>query len=313
MAQVTRRDFLKAGAKLAALMGLSQTLAPQVAKALEELASGLQPVVWLQGQSCSGCSVSLLNVDMPSIAEVLTGYLSLLFHSSLSVATGEVGMKVMHDTIKQGGYLLVCEGSVPASMPLACKVGGELYTEQLLKAAQNAKAVVAAGACAAFGGIPAAENNLTGATSVSSFLTQSGVRTSVINVPGCPIHPDWMIGTIVHVLKFGMPALDAKGRPIMFYGRPLHEQCPRFADYERENFAGKFGEPGCLFKLGCAGPITHADCSVRLWNSRTNFCINAGAPCIGCASSQFARSSNFSLYTKDRAEEYLKRKGEEEG
>jgi hydrogenase small subunit len=84
----------------------------------------------------------------------------------------------------------------------------------------------------------------------------------------------------------------------MFYKTLVHDQCPRFSDYEREKFARTFGEPGCLFKLGCIGPNTYADCSVRLWNSGTNFCINAGSPCIGCTTEAFARAADFPFYRK---------------
>ncbi len=298
MVQMNRRQFLKYGAQLAAVLGLSETLTPQVAEALAEMAHGTAPVIWLQGLSCSGCSVSLLNSDTDTVAEVLTRYISLRFHSSLMTGTGQVSMDVLKHSIAEKGYVLVTEGAVPAGMPLACRVGGELYTEQLARAAQNASAIITVGACACFGGVPGAENNPTGAVSVPDYLASQKITTPFIRVPGCPAHPDWLVGTIVHVLKFGMPELDKLNRPKMFYGRCLHDQCNRFPDYEREAFATKFGEQGCLFKLGCAGPITYADCPLRHWNSGANYCINAGVPCIGCAAPHFAHKANYPLYTK---------------
>ena len=66
----------------------------------------------------------------------------------------------------------------------------------------------------------------------------------------------------------------------------------------RENFAKTFSDDGCLFKLGCLGPNTFADCTLRYWNSRTNSCISSGAPCIGCASETFASKSAFPFYRK---------------
>ena len=301
MNNMNRREFLALSAKIAALIGLSASATSQVAEALAELSAGTAPVIWLQGQSCSGCSVSLLNASAPPVAEVITQYISLKFHGTLSVATGEVGMEVVRGMIKAGGYFLVAEGAVPAAMPEACSIGGEHYTEQLVAAAQRAKAVVAVGACAANGGIPAAANNPTGSMSVPAYLRKRSVSTPVISVPGCPAHPDWVVGTLVHVLKFGMPALDHNGRPEMFYGKKIHDQCPRFPDYEREKFAKTFGDDGCLFKLGCVGPNTGADCTLRAWNSGVNHCIKAGAPCIGCASEKFALNDSFGFYTKDRA------------
>ncbi len=298
MADMTRRQFLLWGAKLAALMGLETSAIPRVAEALESLATGDAPLLWLQGLSCSGCSVSLLNSEAPGPVEVITGYISLVFHSTLSAATGEVAVEVINRTIERGGYYLAVEGSIPSRMPRACMLGEEPITKQVLRAAKNARTVISMGTCAAFGGIPAAENNPTGAVSVRTFLTNENVTTPVINLPGCPAHPDWVVGTLVHVLKFGVPEVDDLRRPTMFYGRIIHDQCPRFSDYERERFAKTFSEEGCLFKLGCLGPGTHADCTLRLWNGRTNYCIKASAPCIGCASEDFALHASFPFYTK---------------
>jgi hydrogenase small subunit len=297
MTTINRRQFLAWGASFAALMGLDATAIPKVAEALENLAAGEVPVLWLQGLSCSGCSVSLLNSEAPGPAEILTAYISLAFHSTLSAATGEVAVETINGMIEHGGYYLAVEGSMPAGMPTACMLGEEPVTNQVLRAARNAKAVLSVGACASFGGIPAAEGNPTGAVSVQTFLQDQHVAVPLINLPGCPAHPDWIVGTLVHVLKFGMPVLDERNRPVMFYGKIIHDQCPRFADYEREKFAKKFSDEGCLFKLGCLGPVTHADCTLRLWNGRTNYCIKAGAPCIGCASHDFASRKSFPFYT----------------
>ncbi len=298
MSDITRRAFIQLSVKLAAAMGLSASAIPRIAEALDEIRSGTIPVLWLQGLSCSGCSVSLLNSDNPGPLRILTRYLSVLFHSTLSTATGAVGMEIVRNRIDAGGYCLIVEGSVPRGMPGACKMGGDYFTDALLQAAANADSIIAAGACAAFGGIPGAENSPTGAVSAPDFLERNGISTPVIRIPGCPVHPDWLVGTLVHALKFGVPDLDAQRRPRMFFSRLVHDQCPRFADYERERFAKTFADEGCFFKLGCLGPLTHADCSLRLWNSGTNFCINAGAPCIGCAAEDFPQAVSFPLFTK---------------
>ena len=296
--RLNRREFLAFSAKIAAFTGLASTAVPQIVKGLEQLVSQTAPVLWIQAQSCSGCSVSLLNSEYPGPAELLTQYLSLKFHSTLSTATGHVAMDILDTSIKDGGYILVVEGSIPEKMPKACVMGHKLITQQIAQAAKNATAVIAAGTCAAFGGIPAAEGNPTGAASLPDFLAHENIKTPVIALPGCPVHPDWMVGTVVHVLKFGMPPLDEKNRPKAFFSKLVHEQCPRFRDYERENFAKSFSEDGCLFKLGCTGTTTYADCTLRHWNSRTNTCIQAGAPCIGCASEEFALKKDFPFYRK---------------
>lgn len=301
MDAISRRSFLQTSARLTALMGLGVGAIGRIHEALAELASGQASVLWLQGQSCSGCSVSLLDSASLEPFQLLTRYINLSFHQTLSTATGHMAVDTANKIIEQGGYLLVVEGSVPERMPRACMFGGEPFGDQLLRAAKAAKAVVAAGTCAAFGGIPAAEHNATGAAPIPQFLENHGVKVPTILVPGCPTHPDWLVGTLAHLLKFGLPPLDRLGRPLAFFGRLIHDQCPRFSDYERERFAKHFGDEGCLFKLGCLGPLTRADCMVRHWNGGINACIQAGAPCIGCASPQFAARTDFPFYTTERA------------
>ncbi len=303
MNNLNRRSFLELSAKLCAVMGLGASAIPRLAAAAEELASGNAPVLWLQGQCCSGCSVALLDAESISPVKLLTQYINLSFHQTLSTATGQQAVDTVNKMIAAGGYILIVEGAVPAGMPKACEFGGEAFGSQLLRAAKSAKAVIALGTCAAFGGIPAAENNPTGSVSAVQYLKDQGVSTPVILTPGCPCHPDWLLGTVTYVLKMGIPPLDSMGRPKAFYSRLIHEQCERFADYEREKFAKTFGDSGCLFKLGCLGPITHTDCSVRPWNGGVNSCIRAGAPCIGCGGEQFAAKASLPFITKKRATE----------
>ena len=79
----------------------------------------------------------------------------------------------------------------------------------------------------------------------------------VINIPGCPAHPDWIVGTIAHLLAYGQaPALDSYGRPKLFYQKSVHSICPNKQKfYDKAIFAQKLGEEGCLFKLGCQGSV----------------------------------------------------------
>jgi len=300
MPQMDRREFLGIGARAAALFGLGAAAVPRMAGAAETLVRR-PPVLWLQGQSCSGCSVSLLDSDPLGPDRLVTDTISLVFHQTLSAATGHTAVEVVNRAVGEGGYILAVEGAVPSAMPDACRFGPDTFEGQLSRAAAKARAVLAVGACAAFGGIPAAEGNPTGAVSVPAHLRKAGITTPAILVPGCPVHPDWLVGTIVHVLGFGIPPLTELGVPKAFFSTTIHDQCPRFADYEREKFAKSFSDRGCLFRLGCQGPLTKSDCTLRPFNSGTNSCIRSGAPCIGCVSPGFAASAGFPFYTPDRA------------
>ncbi len=294
--KMDRREFLATSVKLAALFGLQASAVGKMAEGLGKVSAGGAPVLWLQGQSCSGCSISLLNTYPRSILRFLTSDIQLKFHQTLSSATGKVAVDAANQTIAEGGYFLVVEGSVPRGIPEACTFAHEPFLDQLRRAANAAKAIIAVGACSSFGGIPAAEGNPTGAESVRTFLKTEKIDKPLVCIPGCPCHPDWLVGTVVHILQFGLPALDKELRPTMFFGKTIHEQCPRFAFWERKQFARNFGDEGCLFKLGCQGPITHADCTVRRWNCGVNDCITSGGACTGCASPDYPRKKDFPMY-----------------
>ena len=131
-------------------------------------------------------------------------------------------------------------------------------------------------------------------------MKQQGIAAPLICVPGCPSHPDWLVGTVVQALKFGLPPrTDGPAAGVFFQ---IHARAVSPLQRLRaRTFARTFGEEGCFFKLGCAGPITYTDCNVRGWNGGVNSCIRAGAPCIGCGGENFCAKAAFPLITKQRA------------
>jgi len=301
MNRYTRRDVLRLGAALATGLGLGAGQDVVLADGLEKILSKQSRVLWLQGMSCTGCSVSLLNAESPSIVQVLTEIISLVYHPNISAAQGECAMKVIDQLIASKDYLLVVEGAVPTSMPEACTIGGRTFADLLTAAIKGAKAVIAAGTCTAFGGITAAEGNPTGAVGVKAFMNQQNIPVEgrLVNCPGCPVHPECLLGTVAYVASKGYPkVMPGLLTPEMFYKHSVHDECPRFHYWEKELFAEKFGDEGCLFKLGCLGPLSHTACPRRQWNSGVNWCIRAGAPCIGCTSEDFAKRRDFPFYRK---------------
>lgn len=254
-------------------------------------------VIWLQAAGCTGCSVSVLNTAYPPMAsilleEVLPGkHLSLRFHPTLMAGAGKKALAALEEatTGEEKTCLLVVEGAIPTKKGYGA-VGEVSLEEHLSSLGAKATAVVALGTCAAYGGIPAAAPNPSGCQGVRELLKKKGVPTPVINVPGCPPHPDWFVGTVAKVLLSGIPPeeeLDDWGRPLLFYRNLIHENCPRRAAFNEGKFAKKPGEAGCLYELGCKGPITYSDCPSRLWNHGTNWCIGNGAPCHGCTQPEF--------------------------
>ena len=300
MKELTRRDFLKMGTMLAAGAGLA-TLRPEVlAQGLEKLFARQVKVLWLQGQSCSGCSVSLLNADNPFILEVVTDLMSLVFHQTISAAQGDMAMKLLDEATAKEDYILVVEGSVPTGMPEACMIGGRPFGELLLAAAKRARYVVGVGTCATYGGMPAAEGNVTGAVGVMDYLKAAGMETKgfVVNCPSCPAHPDAIVGTLAYLAGAGYPEVHPELlTPKMYYAHSTHDDCPRYHYYAKHIFAEKIGDQqGCLFKLGCLGMLSYTECPRRQWNSGVNWCVRAAAPCIGCSHPQFGKRKDFPFY-----------------
>lgn len=297
--RLTRRRFLELCAGSSAALGLSMMKNPEFerlfAQALNEV-----PVIWFQGSGCNGCSVSVLNSFPVSIqdillSEVVSGnHISLRFHNTVMAAQGDLAMSALYDT-ETGPFALVVEGGVPLKADgFYCEVGekdghGIPMTETIERLGKKAIATIALGTCAASGGISASPPNPGEVVGIREFYQQKGITTPVINVPGCPPHPDWFVGTLAQVIMDSPESVkvDEDLRPTAYYSKTIHDQCPRRGQFEAGHFAEKFGDPDCLYLLGCKGPITHADCNDRLWNSKTRWCIEAGAPCIGCAELAF--------------------------
>lgn len=290
--ELSRREFLKLCGGSAIAMGFSDALLAQVVHALEKATEGNPAVIWLQGSSCTGCAVSLLNTVHPSIKEVLLKIISLRFQPNVMAASGDLALRAIEDTAKSGQYYLVVEGSVATKEDGLFTVIGEHQGKGITMAdwtrelGSRAAGVLSFGTCAAFGGIPAAKPNPTGAMGVKDFFRKEKIKTPVINVSGCPPHPDWMVGTLAHLLLYGVPKLDDEGRPVLFFGKNLHENCPFRGYYEEKKFAKYFGDEGCRYELGCKGPFSNADCWLRRWNNGVNWCVQ-NAICLSCVEPGF--------------------------
>jgi hydrogenase small subunit len=299
MAKLSRRDFVKLSAGSTAALGVALLSNPDFEK-LFAAALGEVPVIWIQGASDTGCSESMLNAVGPTIYEALLGpigqkHLSVRFHQTIMAAQGEIAMQALEDTAMTPGYVLVVEGGVPLrDNGIFCTVGergdkGIPLLEHFLNLAPNASAVIALGACAVTGGVPAAAPNVTEIKGLRQIMADESIDTPLINLPGCPPHPDWFIGTVASILIGGLDSveLDKELRPTAFYSRLIHDHCARRAHFNAGIFSKKLGEPYCLYELGCKGPVTYADCPTRLWNNKTSWCVATNAPCAGCASMEF--------------------------
>ena len=295
---LSRRDFLKYCAGITAALGVSELFTlEKVAYALEG-AARKPPLVWLEGQDCAGCTISLLSVTDPTPASLILDKISIRYHESIMAAAGSLAEKAKNEAIKEGGYILVIEGSIPSADDLYCMIGGKPFSETVKEAAERAAVIIAVGACSTFGGIP--KSTPSKGIPVSEFL--SGVKVTdrytcppgktIINLSTCPVHMDHLMGTVVYYLVTKQaPLLDQLGRPKMYFGTSVHDNCRRRAHFDAGNYLTDWNDPSqkewCLLQKGCKGPDTYSDCPVRRWNNGINFCIDCGAPCQGCSEPGF--------------------------
>jgi hydrogenase small subunit len=265
----------------------------------EALAKAKRPsVIWLSFQECTGCTESLTRSHSPTVESLILGAISLDYHHTLMAASGTAAETAREAAMKEfdGKYLLIVDGSIPTKDGgVYSTIAGRTNLDMLQEAAKGAAAIVAVGTCAAFGGIPHANPNPTGAVSVADIIKDK----PIINVPGCPPIPVVITGVLTHYLTFGtIPDLDDKGRPLSFYGDTIHDRCYRRPFYDQGKFAKTFDDEGarngwCLFELGCKGPTTHNACATTKWNQGVSFPIESGHGCLGCSEPDFWDAGSF--------------------
>ncbi|MCW9051836.1 MAG: hydrogenase small subunit [Motiliproteus sp.] len=284
---VSRRSFLKFCTGVAATLGLTGGAAIQMAHAVA--AAKRPPVIWLSGQECTGCTESLLRSSHPTLENLILDLISLDYHEALSAAAGHQAEEARHHSMKEnwGKYVLVIDGAIPMKDGgIYCKIAGKTIIEHVEEAAEGAAAIIAIGSCASWGGVPSAGVNPTGCVGAQELLKGK----TVVNIPGCPPNPYNFLSTVLQLVTFGtLPELDAEGRPKFAYGRLVHENCERRPHFDAGRFALEFGDEGhrkgyCLYKIGCKGPETYANCPAIEFGDVGGgaWPVGVGHPCFGC-------------------------------
>jgi hydrogenase small subunit len=250
----------------------------------------------------------MLQNEFPAVEGVLSEFRETVsFHPTLMDEAGDAAT----GALDAGPDVLVVEGSIPVEIPRAATLGRDErgtpkpIVDWVLELGEAADLVVAVGSCAAYGGLPAAGRHdsddvgadPTGARGLQFDGREPGgvfgpdFRTGrdlpVVNVPGCPAHPEHVLLTLATVLNGHDPVLDEFNRPLPIFGPLVHDDCSLREEYECGNFADDPGDDGCLYEAGCAGVYAYCDDSKRLRNGGTTICRDVGAPCIGCVEPAF--------------------------
>jgi hydrogenase small subunit len=276
----------------------------QTATPIEEI-----DILWLTaGLSCDGDSIALTAATQPSIEELLLGAIPWipkvrLHNPVLAMENGEEFLRHFRLAAekKMGPFILVVEGSIPdetnkkegywASFGTDPVTGQPIPTcDWIDRLAPEAWAVVAAGTCAAYGGIHAMQGNPTGCMGLPDYLGwkwKSKAGIPIVCIPGCPVQPDNLTQTILELLYFAsgrapMFELDDSLRPAALFSQTVHEGCDRGGYYEQADFADELGSRQCIVKLGCWGPVVQCNVGKRGWMGGIGGCPNVGGICIGC-------------------------------
>jgi sulfhydrogenase subunit delta len=169
-------------------------------------------------------------------------------------------------------FLMAKSDNIDGALDVAL-VEGSVSTEkevkELIDIRKRAKAVVAIGICACFGGIQAAfldqkdwKKNFKEVYGDIQMTHTKPCHSKPIDayipvdyyLPGCPIGKEQFLSTFNRILK---------GNPPELYRFPVCVEC-------------KWNENDCLLNrdILCLGPVTRAGCN--------SICINHNLPCVGC-------------------------------
>lgn len=262
---------------------------------------------WLPCGGCGGDTMSLLSAESPDLVELLRLLdLDVLFHPSLSTPSPHEHEELVRALARGERALdvLCVEGAVvrgPGGTGMFDTTRGHPKKDLVAALARVAGHVVAVGTCAAYGGVTGSgeveatglqfHREVKGGFLGAGFTSRSGAP--VINIPGCPAHPESIVAAL-SAIAAGMPLdLDEQQAPVSLYGMRVHQGCTRNEYHEYRIEEREFGERGCLFFfMGCQGPMARGPCNKHLWNRRSSK-TRVGLPCFGCTRPDFPRAFPF--------------------
>ena len=247
-------------------------------------------VVWFQAITCNGNTHSLLSANSNRFELFLNNF-DFIYHPSLTID------KTIEDILENQEKIdfLLIEGSISSNEYIFSLSNNSTKT-LLEKLALKSRYIICVGSCASFGGVHAKFTQHNDIFSVKKSLEKSildNLEHQIINLSGCPVHPEWIFQTLFILKNYGKISLDEQGRPKELYSSLTHHGCTR-NEYFEWKVEGEFGQKeGCLFyDQGCRGPMTHSSCNKILWNEVSSK-TRIGMPCIGCTEADFPRNDMF--------------------
>ena len=262
-------------------------------------------LLWLQGGACSGNTMSFLNAEEPTVVELVTDFgINILWHPSLGLEIGQQVSDLLNDLLagKIPLDILVFEGSLvqgPNGTGTMNYFADRPMIDWIKELSAVTQYTVAIGDCATWGGIPAVPPNPTESIGMqfdrkskggflgANYVSKGGLP--VINIPGCPAHPDWVTQILVAIStgRIKDVLIDDYHRPKTFFTDFVQTGCPNVRNFIQKEDGGFGRRGGCLFyEVGCRGPMTRASCNNILWNRQSSK-TRVNHPCLGCTEPGF--------------------------
>ncbi len=248
-------------------------------------------VLWFQAVTCNGNTHSFLCAN-PSRLELFLNSFDLIYHPSL---TTNSNLLDIIDSEEEIDFLLI-EGAITDNTKFF-SISNYSVKDLLSKLVSKSTYIISVGSCASYGGIHAKfqlNDDVTGVQNSLDKKLKSKLKHPVINLTGCPVHPEWILQTLFIIKSQGKIYLDEEYRPVELYSTLTHHGCTRNEYFEWKVEPEHYGtKEGCLFyNQGCRGPMTKSSCNKILWNG-VNSKTRMGMPCIGCTESDFPRENMF--------------------
>lgn len=245
-------------------------------------------VVWFQAITCNGNTHSFLSANQERFEQFLDNF-EIIYHPSLTI--NKSLEELLSDEINID-FLLI-EGSISKNEKFFSLCHSNTY-EILNTLCSKSKYIISVGSCASFGGVHKKFLENEDIRSVIQALEKKNLEHPVVNLSGCPVHPEWIIQTLFLLNTYKKIALDEQNRPKELYSNLAHHGCTRNEYFEWKVEPSSFGQKeGCLFyEQGCRGPMTHSSCNKILWNDVSSK-TRVGMPCIGCTEADFPRDNMF--------------------
>ncbi|WP_281951731.1 hydrogenase [Nitrosophilus kaiyonis] len=235
--------------------------------------------IWLQGITCNGNTHSFLHYEQLSS---FIKQIEFLYHPLLPSKLSIEDLCYFEDNFD----LLIVEGAYGNINRGRCS-----FIEIFNRLKNRAKHIIAVGSCAVYGGI-------LGERGINFAKDRQIDSLNIINIPGCPAHPEWISFAINIIQKGESIRIDNFQRPKEIYAYTVHSGCIRNEYFEWKIDAKSFGtKEGCLFyEQGCQAPFTHGSCNKILWNGVSSK-TRIGTPCFGCTEPSFPTNNLFKTKT----------------